>query len=68
MKVSRALREALRTADKSRYAISQETGISEAVLSRFLAGKTAIGGDNLDRLAEYLKLELVKKPGTARKD
>lgn len=43
---------------ETRYRISQETGISEAVLSRFARGLTVLAGENVDRLAEYLKLEL----------
>jgi transcriptional regulator with XRE-family HTH domain len=68
MKVSEALREALRRADQSRFAIAKETGISESVLSRFLSGKTAIGSENLDTLAAYFQMELVKKPGKTRKE
>lgn len=55
------LRQAIETADKSRYALSKETGIDQAVLSRFVHGKGGLSLESWDRLAEALGLELVKR-------
>ena len=51
------VRRALKTSGASRYALSQETGIPEASLSRFLHGK-GLSMESLDRLADALRLEV----------
>jgi transcriptional regulator with XRE-family HTH domain len=55
--VSEDLRDALERCGQTRYAVSKATGISQAVLSRFVHGKP-LRGDNTDTLAAYLGLEL----------
>ena len=60
-KVTDQLRRAIETADKSRYALAQETGIDQATLSRFMNGKGGLSMDGWDLLAEALGLELVAK-------
>jgi transcriptional regulator with XRE-family HTH domain len=37
--LSEAIRQAIETCGKTRYQISQETGIDQATLSRFMSGK-----------------------------
>jgi ribosome-binding protein aMBF1 (putative translation factor) len=59
--VSEQLRKAIEGAGVSRYQLSKETGISESVLSRFVAGKTSLTIDNADKLCERLQLQLVKQ-------
>ena len=61
-KVSDQLRVAIEVADKSRYQLSKETGISEAVLSRFMHRKGGLSMEGIDAIAESLGLELVAKP------
>lgn len=58
--VSETLRTALTQCGESRYAVSRATGIPESVLSRFHHGQP-LRGANLDRLADYLGLELRPK-------
>ena len=58
--VSETLRKALVRCGESRYAVSMATGIDQAVLSRFHHGQP-LRGENLDKLAEYLGLELRPK-------
>jgi len=60
-KVTDQLRRAVETADKSRYALAQETGIDQATLSRFMHGKGGLSMEGWDLLAEALGLELVAK-------
>ncbi|MDD4787764.1 MAG: helix-turn-helix transcriptional regulator [Pirellulales bacterium] len=60
-KLTDQLRRAIETADKSRYVLWKETGIDQAVLSRFMHGKGGLSMDGLDRLAHALGLELVAK-------
>jgi hypothetical protein len=51
----------MKSSQQSRYAISQKSGISQAVLSRFVNGERLLGMRTLERLAEALghKITLV---------
>jgi len=62
-KVSEQIRNAIRSADVSRYRIAQNTGITEAALSRFMSRQRGLGMDALDSLAAYFDLELGKRKG-----
>ena len=66
-KLSDQLRQAIETADKSRYRIALEAGIHHATLSRFIHGKGGLSIDGLDRLAEVLGVELVAKRARGEK-
>jgi hypothetical protein len=55
------LRIAIEQCGKSRYRISQETGIGQEVLSRFMAGKKGLSMDSIDRLFENLGLKISKR-------
>lgn len=59
--VSDQIREAIDESEMTRYRISAETGIPQAVLSRFMAGKSGISSGTIDKLAELLELEVVKR-------
>ena len=54
------LRKAVRASGRSRYAISRATGVSESVLSRFMAGKFNLSLANVERIAGFLGLRLVQ--------
>ena len=56
---SETLRQAIEDSGLSRYRISQETGIEQSALSRFMSGKTGLSTSTIDKLAELLGLELV---------
>jgi plasmid maintenance system antidote protein VapI len=60
-RVSEQLRRALMNCGESRYQVSKMTGIQQSVLSRFVNGRHGLTLDTLDRLADYLELELKKK-------
>ena len=66
-KLTDQLKAAIDAADKSRYALSEETDIDQATLSRFMHGKGGLSMDGLDRLAEALGLELVARRPAKRK-
>jgi transcriptional regulator with XRE-family HTH domain len=57
--ISDQLRAAVLASEESRYAIAKATGISQAMLSRFVHGKSGLSMDYIDRLAAHLKLKLV---------
>lgn len=61
-KLSEQLRDAIVNADVTRYAISRATGVSESTLSKFVLGtRPGLSFDAMDRVGEYLGLEIVKK-------
>ncbi|MBI9017418.1 MAG: hypothetical protein JEZ07_09180 [Phycisphaerae bacterium] len=55
------LRQAINGADMSRYAICKATGIDQASMCRFMAGKTGLSSSHWDALGTLLDLEIVKK-------
>jgi hypothetical protein len=59
------LRRAVIDSGISRYRISQESGIAESVLSRFVRGERGLKSDSIDRLMECLGLEI--RPRRKRK-
>jgi transcriptional regulator with XRE-family HTH domain len=61
IKLSDELRQAVENCGQTRYAISQGTGISQATLSRFMAGERGLPLKTLDRLADYLDLHIVTR-------
>ncbi|MFG0318139.1 MAG: helix-turn-helix domain-containing protein [Planctomycetota bacterium JB042] len=59
--VTEALKKAIETCGRSRYALSAETGIDQGVLSRFVHGKADIRASTIEKLCEALDLELVPR-------
>ena len=63
------IRDAIETSVKTRYRIAQESGIAESVLSRLMSGERGLSIDVLERLADYLELEILvqsKRPQKGR--
>ena len=62
------MRAAILNADKSRYRISKQTGITEAGLSRFVNHVAGILLDTIDKIGECLDLEIIsrRKPGNKK--
>ena len=56
--MSDQIRAAVESCGVSRYEICKQTGIQQAALSRFMGG-TGITTSTLDKLAEFLGLEVV---------
>jgi len=50
----------------TRYAICKATGIDKASMSRFVRGERGLSYENLDRLADYLGLEVVCRKRATR--
>jgi transcriptional regulator with XRE-family HTH domain len=57
--LSEQLRHAIESCGKSRYQLSQETGIDQATLSRFMNGKGGLSIPVLDQLGEVLGLKII---------
>ena len=60
------LREAIEKTPVTRYRISQDTGIAEGVLSRFVRGQVGLSVASINTLVEYLNLELVQRKRKGR--
>ena len=66
-KFSDELRRAIKTAPVSRYRIAVDSGISQAVLSRFLKGQVGLSMETVDLLCDYLGLKLVSEKKLEKK-
>ena len=66
-KLSDQLRRAIASSGHTRYRISQETGINEAALGKFFHGERGLSLESIDRLAEFLNLQLVVRKTRASK-
>ena len=62
-KLSDQIRRAVLESGLSRYAIWQATGIDQATLCRFVAGKCGMTLETLDVLAEHLDLNITVGKG-----
>ncbi len=60
--VSDQLRNAIDDSGLSRYAICQACGIDKGTMSRFMSRQVGLSLETIDQLADFLGLELVKRP------
>jgi transcriptional regulator with XRE-family HTH domain len=59
VKLTDQIRKAIRRSGVSRYKIWQETGIAQSTLSKFLEGQRGLNLESLDKLADYLRIDLI---------
>jgi transcriptional regulator with XRE-family HTH domain len=52
------IREAIDASGKTRYRIAKETDIDQSALAKFYNGHRTLSMEALDRLGEFLKLEI----------
>jgi predicted XRE-type DNA-binding protein len=57
-----AIRKAIREAEISRYEISRSLDIDQGQLSKLMHGKAGLSIENLERLADFLDLEIIIRP------
>jgi len=60
--ISDQFRTAIDASGVSRYWIWKETGIAQAVLSKFMAGKGGLSMEGIDAIGQLLHLQLVADP------
>jgi len=61
--LSEQLREAILKSGVSRYAISKQTGVSQAALSKFILGHRGISVKAMDAVGLFLGLSITRKRG-----
>ena len=62
-----AICDAIEASDKTRYRIAKDISISQTQLSRLMSGERGLSIDSLERLADYLGLEIVMRPKRRRR-
>jgi transcriptional regulator with XRE-family HTH domain len=59
--LSEQLRIEIQRCGKTRYRLSQETGVSQSVLSRFIAGKSELTIANAEKVCKAIGTEMILK-------
>lgn len=70
-KLLEAIRRGIEQAERqgtTRYQLCKRAGVSQAVVSRFMAGTRGLGIDVVERLAEALDMEVLLRPKPKRKE
>jgi DNA transposition AAA+ family ATPase len=62
VKVTDQLRKLIRDSGVTCSLIADETGVSDAALSRFLSGERGLSAKALDKLGDYFGWQVVAKP------
>lgn len=66
-RLTEAIAKAVRASDQAPGAIAKGAGVARSQLSRLLSGERGLNSETIERLAGYLKLEIVIRPKRARK-
>jgi DNA transposition AAA+ family ATPase len=61
------LRQAIADCGVTRSRIARETGVDEASLCNFMAGRRGFTLATLDRLGDFLQLEIVRRPARRKR-
>ena len=67
MRIADVLRKAIKEVDGSLYSVSQGAEIAYPTLYRFYHGQRSLKLESVEKLADFLGLELVRKRGKASK-
>ncbi len=65
--LSDQIRQAIADCGETRYRIAKEACINEAALGKFFHGERGLSLESLDKLGDYLELEVVSKRKKGRK-
>jgi transcriptional regulator with XRE-family HTH domain len=58
---------AIEESGQTRYQIAKGSGVAQSQLSRLVHGENEMSVSNIERIAEYLGLEITLRPKRARK-
>jgi transcriptional regulator with XRE-family HTH domain len=61
-KLTDAIRSAINASDQTAYAIAKGAGVARSQLSRLLSGERGLSVDTIERLADYLGLQITIEP------
>jgi transcriptional regulator with XRE-family HTH domain len=61
-KLTEAIAVAVKASDQTPYAISKGAGVARSQLSRLLSGERGLSVDTIERLADYLGLQITIEP------
>ena len=61
------IQKAVETSGQSRYRIAKGSGVTEGQLSRLVHGERGLSVGTLEKLADYLGLEVVIRPKARQK-
>lgn len=62
-----AIQDAIERSGETRYQIAKGSGVSQAALSRFVHGERGLSVDAVQKLADYLELEIIVRAKRTRK-
>ena len=54
--------DAIEASGQTRYQIAKGSGVAQSQLSRLFSGESSMTTTNIERIAEYLGLEVVLRP------
>ena len=60
--ILKQIRDAIEASDATRYRIAKDVGIDHGQMSRLMSGQGSLSLEALERLCEYLELEIVIRP------
>ncbi len=60
--ILKQIRDAIEASDASRYRIAKDVGIDHGQMSRLMSGQGSLSLEALERLCEYLNLEIIIQP------
>lgn len=66
-KLTNAITKAIKASDQAPGAIAKNAGVARSQLSRLLSGERGLNSETIERLADYLGLEIVIRPKRNKK-
>jgi transcriptional regulator with XRE-family HTH domain len=62
MALAKAIAAAIRASDEAPGTIAKGAGVARSQLSRLLSGERGLSVESIERVADYLRLEIVIRP------
>ena len=65
--ITKAMTAAVKASDQTPCAIAKGAGVARSQLSRIMRGQSGMTADTIERLADYLGLEIIIRPKSRRR-